>query len=229
MFTKEEVELLPEEKRELFVEDGGVFVPKSMLDVANENKTLKEQQAEAAAKATAEMAEKEKKLKEELETKYQNDLAKAIEKHGSSSEEVRKILEEKHKHEIEQARLAGATEKEQEFTLKMLESSVTSHREKIASLGADAKKQRLLTAMARDLIKIVDGKETFFDVDGKALSYATVEEFIEHVKKDESFDDLLSAEVKSFSPEFSKKNQSKQDGNKPPSTATSNYMANLKA
>lgn len=208
MFNKEEFEALPEDKRELFAEQDGVYVPKAVIE-ASQFKTQAEKYQSELTSYQQKEKEREDALKAQLEADYLKKLDEAQKKHGGDSDEVRKILEEKHKHEIEQARLSGATEKEKEFALKLAESSAQSHRKELASLGKDEASKRLLNIIARDSIKIVDGKETFFDVDGKALSFEKLEDYLAYVKKDEAFQDLISGEVNSLSPDFAKGSKGK--------------------
>ena len=203
MFTKEELEALPEDKRDLFVEHEGVFVPKAVVEAGQFKAQAEKYQSELTAYQQEEK-EREEALKAQLEAEFTKKLEEAQKKHGGDSDEVRKILEEKHQHELTKAKLEGATEKEKEFQAKLTESKVQGYRKELASLANDEKSARFLAAVGRDLIKVVDGKETFFDLDGKALSFDKVEDYLDYVKKDESFQDFIKADVGSYSPDFAK-------------------------
>ena len=212
MFTKEELEALPEDKRDLFVEREGVFVPKAVVEAGQFKTQAEEYQSKLTAYQQKEK-EREEALKAQLEAEFAKKLEEAQKKHGGDSDEVRKILEEKHQHELEKAKLEGATEKEKEFQAKLTESKVQGYRKELASLANDEKAARFLAAVGRDLIKVVDGKETFFDLDGKALSFDKVEDYLAYVKKDESFQDFIKADVGSYSPDFAKGSRSASGGN----------------
>lgn len=200
MYTKEELETLPEEKRDLFVEHEGVFVPKDVIEAW-------QSKAQAESKL-AEYQKKEKEREEALKAQFEAELAKKLEdaqnKHGSDSDEVRKILEEQYQHKIKEEKLAWETEKEKERQAEATESRVQGYRKDLASLAKDDNAAQFLSAVGEVLIKVADGKETFFDLKGKALSFDKVEDFLEYVKKDASFQDFIKADVGSYSPDFAK-------------------------
>ena len=208
MFNKEEFEALPEDKRELFAEQDGVYVPKAVIE-ASQFKTQAEKYQSELTSYQQKEKEREDALKAQLEADYLKRLEEAQKKYGGSSEEVRRIEAEQHKHEIEQAKILAAAETEKKFTLKIMESSVLSHQKEVASLAKDDTSKKILKNIALNSIKIVDGKETFFDVDGKALSFEKLEDYLAYVKKDEAFQDLISGEVNSLSPDFAKGSKGK--------------------